>query len=190
MGKLEWVVAGAGAVVAGAAAVAALPEIVVAGAAVAVGSAAVGAYKNYQARRCDACGVRVDKSRDLTTLDWTWLAENERPAAEQVCLQCFHQGHWGAQYRRYEMALDAAGQVTTYSARYQGRVPNSVSREIPVAGAWFLEKDDAEKSMKVTAAYLGKNLVTQCKEERRSVGSTPVRSEWRYIGIAGRTVIG
>lgn len=186
MAKFEWVVAGAGAVVAGAAAVAALPEIVVVGAAVAVGSTAVGAYKSYQSRRCDACGIRVGKFRDIKELDWKWLAEEERPAVERACPQCFYQGQWGAQCRRYEMAIDAADDVTTYSARYQGRVPNSVDQEIPVAGAWFLEKGDAEKSLKVTAAYLGKNLIKQCKEERRSVGATPVRSEWRYVGIAGQ----
>lgn len=190
MSKTVW--AGAGGVLAALAAAALLPEIAVvavAGAAtVAVGTGALEIRNRYRdAHRCQDCG---EQSSDLVKLDWTWLAENERPAVEQVCPQCFHQGHWGAQYRRYEMVVDAADNVTTYSARYQGRVPDSVDQEIPVAGAWFLEKGDAEKSLTVTAAYLGKNLVKQCREERRSVGSTPVRSEWRYIGTAGCVAIG
>jgi len=183
MSKTVWT--GVGGVIAALAAGALLPEIAVlavAGAAtVAVGTGALEIRNRYRAaHRCGACS---EQASDLIKLDWTWLAEDVRPDAEQVCPQCFHQGRWGAQYRRYEMAIDAADDVTSYSIRYQGRVPNSVGQEIPVAGAWFPEKDDADRSLKVTAAYLGKNLVKQCKEERRSVGSTPVRSEWRYVGV-------
>ncbi|MFP3801173.1 hypothetical protein [Paraburkholderia sp. SIMBA_027] len=189
MSKTVW--AGAGGVLTALAAAALLPEIAVvavAGAAtVAVGTGVLEIRNRYRAaHRCQACG---EQASDMVRLDWKWLAEAVRPTAEQVCPRCFHQGQWGAQYRRYEMAVDSADDVTTYSARYKGRVPNSVDQEIPVAGAWFLGKDDADKSLKVTAAYLGKNIVTQCKEERRSVGSTPVRSEWRYVGVAGCAAI-
>ncbi len=73
-----------------------------------------------------------------------------------------------------------------FSARYKGKVPLSEGPTIEVAGGWFLDKDDAEKSLRITVCYLGKNFVSQVKEERRSVGDTPVRSEWRYVGVAGR----
>lgn len=190
MSKTVWT--GVGGVIAALAAGALLPEIAVlavAGAAtVAIGSGALEIRNRYRdAHRCQDCG---EQSSNLVKFNWKWLAEKERPTAEQVCPRCFDLGHWAEQVGRYEMAVDAAADVTTYSVRYQGRVPKSVDPEIPVAGAWFFEKDDADKSLKVTAAYLGKNLVKQCKEERRSVGSTPVRSEWRYVGIAGSAAIG
>ncbi len=86
---------------------------------------------------------------------------------------------------RYAGAIKCSANVPTFSARYKGKVPHSEDPTIEVAGGWFLDKDDAEKSLKVTTCYLGKNFASRVREERRSVGDTPVRSEWRYIGMAG-----
>jgi hypothetical protein len=178
MSKAGWLAAAGGAVAA-VGVIVALPEVIAVGAVVAVGAAAAGAYEHFFT--CQVCGARTTK---LETLSWDWLSEDLRQP-EHVCSTCID-GAIGVDFRRYANAIKHSTNVSTYSARYKGQVPHSADPTIDVAGAWFFDKDDAEKSLKVTAGYLGKNFVSQVKEERRSVGDTPVRSEWRYVGVAGR----
>lgn len=181
MSKSGWIGV-AGGVVAVVGAVIALPEIIVAGAAVAVGAAVVEGYNRWaQSKHCQRC---ANSSESLKILDWTWLAEDHRRTVTRVCPNCFDHPDY-ADYRRYEHAVENSSSITVFSARYNGHIPTSTDPMIDVASAWFLDKDDAEKSLQVTACYLGKNYVAQVKEARRSVGDTPVRSEWRYIGLAG-----
>jgi hypothetical protein len=92
--------------------------------------------------------------------------------------------------QKYDAALEKAKKLETWSSNYKGRIPRKNEPSEEISSNWFRKKDSAEWQLKVTAAYLGYDLVAELQYESRT-GSEPGTgkgthhyTEWQANGRA------
>jgi hypothetical protein len=90
--------------------------------------------------------------------------------------------------KKYEQSLEIEAGVKTYPATYKGKIDiqgGSVGKQITTQ--YFRRKGDAEKSIRVCAAFLGFNLVynIEWQSEENSSGNYTY-TVWRGVGTPAR----
>lgn len=105
-----------------------------------------------------------------------------------MCADCY-QSKAVPLIQKYDAALEMAKKLETWSSNYKGRIPRKSEPSEEISSNWFRKKDSAEWQLKVTAAYLGYDLVAGLRYDKRTeeepgTGKGTYRyTEWKAIGI-------
>lgn len=110
---------------------------------------------------------------------------------EDLPIMGYHcQGCWDLMVKplleKYEDAKMAAWEVTCYSKNYRGHIRVNPASQQEIETNWFKDKDEAEYSLKVIAAYQGYNLVHNLSfDVKNSYDGNYTYRMWSATGIAG-----
>lgn len=108
------------------------------------------------------------------------------------CHACFEE-RIAPMLRSYERALSDEASVETWPTTYAGRVPvDPAEEQLKVASTWHREKDDALEQIRITALFLGFDIVYKVRFER-DTDSEPGTGKgvhkfsiWQAHGVAAR----
>ena len=122
-------------------------------------------------------------------LEYTYLCPAQRRRdgetdSEVFCKKCFISEE--EEYNKYQLAVERQAEVETWSKNFRGRIPiKAGATEIAIQTDIFLDKDDALKSLKVTAIYLGFNIIYKVNYVPNTASSENYKyTTWRAEGIA------
>jgi FYVE zinc finger len=130
--------------------------------------------------RCTAC-LRSPPAEE-------WLSFRVFKDTGDLCGDCY-QSKAVPFVQKYEAALTTAKNLQTWSVNYKGSIPRRGEPTEDIASNWWREKESAERQLKVTAAYLGYDLVAELRYEKRTEEEpgtgkgTFYFTEWKATGI-------
>ena len=139
--------------------------------------------------RCTMCGAITckqcqrpvpDQLEDITVPVFDF------PAGTAICVTCFQDVVPQAE-ERMAAARTGASRIDTWPASYKGQIPVDTTKSVhQIESRFFRDKQSALNALRVTAAYLGCDLVYEVRyeKERRTEeeGTYPV---WRALGSTG-----
>lgn len=138
--------------------------------------------------KCRGCSKTVCSDCLIKPPKLKYLAFDLIEPAGRCCNNCHSETNWTAINQKYEYCLDNYEQVKTYSINYEGNVPKAAGSEKNIIITdFFKDRSDAEKSLKVSAAYIECDLVTEKSFEKgKSQDGNYVHSVWRAIGTPAK----
>jgi len=133
---------------------------------------------------CKHCGEEFCSSCVASVLRDNFFYLKEAPAG------CYCQGCWDLVVvpllEKYAEAKTEAAGVTCVSKNYRGRIRVNPSSQQEFTTDWWKDKDEAEYSLKVIAAYHGYTLVHGLSfEAETSYDGNYAFRRWSATGIAG-----
>jgi hypothetical protein len=141
--------------------------------------------------RCDDCLRRPPTAEWLSFGEW--LPSADFAIWGKLCSGCY-QSKVVPFVQKYEAAQAAAKNLQTWSLNYKGHIPRKNEPEQAMVSDWWRERDSAEWQLKVTAAYLGYDLVVELQHEKRTSQEasdngkgTHYYTEWQARGIGCMT---
>lgn len=146
--------------------------------------------------RCTMCGAITckecrravpDQLEDIT------VSVFDYPPGTVICVTCFQDVVPRAE-EKMAAARTGASRIDTWPASYRGQIPVDTTKDVhQIASRYFSDKQVAHNALKVTAAFLGCDLVYEVRYDRetRSPSSDPGAAAepayvWRAMGTAGK----
>ncbi len=146
--------------------------------------------------RCTMCGAITCKQCRRTIpdqLEDIAVPVFEYPRGTVICVTCFQDVVPEAE-EKMAAARTGASRVDTWPASYRGQIPVDTTKDVhQIASRYFSDKQIAHSALKVTAAYLGCDLVYEVRYDRETksppsgqgAAAEPVYV-WRAMGTAGK----
>jgi hypothetical protein len=140
--------------------------------------------------RCTMCGAITckqcqravpDQLEDITVPVFKF------PAGTIICVTCFQDMVPRAE-EKMAAARTGASRIDTWPASYKGQIPVDTAKPVhQIESRFFREKQLALNALKVTAAFLGCDLVFEVRYEKE-MRSEPDETYpvWRALGSAGK----
>jgi hypothetical protein len=146
--------------------------------------------------RCTMCGaicckqchrIMPDQLEDITVPVFDY------PAGTIICVTCF-QDVVPVGEEKMAAARTGATRIDTWPASYRGQIPVDTTKPVhQIASPYFKDKQMALNSLRVTAAFLGCDLVYEVRYDRETKNQptesgqgTEPYSVWRAMGSAGK----
>lgn len=140
--------------------------------------------------RCTMCGAITCKQCQRAVpgqLEDITVSVFDYPAGTSICVTCFQDVVPEAE-EKMAAARTGASRIDTWPASYKGQIPVDTTKPVhQIESRYFREKSLALNALKVTAAFLGCDLVYEVRYEKETRSEPDeTYSVWRALGSTGK----